>query len=1033
MAKRLTILSKKEIKEIYSLPIFSYEERCKYFTIKPLEKEELDNLYSLTSKIYFLLQLGYFKAKKMFFKYSIEEIEDDIKYIAQYYFKEENISLFSEKELSRTTKWNIHSSILKIYKYKVSTQNVCENLQEKSLKLVKIYSKPIYIFRALITYLENNKIVIPGYSTLQDIIANAINTENERLKLLVSENINDKIKSALNDLLSVNNNIQKLTSIKKEPRNFKYKEITTEVNKQITLEPLYSFACSFLPKLGISNENIKYYSSLVDFYSVYRLKHLKRKLVYIYLLSFIFNRYHKINNNLINSLIHHVTKYSNEAKTKAKEKVYYFKSQGNKHLKNAGKVLDLFINDKYPDDIRFGEVKKYAFQLLQEDKFKYVSKYLSKTSFDETEYEWNHYINLALTFKKNLRPILSTINPESLTKNDSLIDAVNFLKSAISNNKSLSKFKEDDIPQDFIPNKLKKYIYDSKTFINNGKKFKIKELNFDKYEYLICICLKNGFESGDIFCKDSTLFRSFEDELIEKEYWEKNKDTLLNNLDYPRLKISIKEYLSNLEEELENKVIEVNKHIAEGSNKYIKITGKGDNVKWSLPYKKMDDTENHTFYSHVSQVGIGDIIQFVNKECGFIDSFSHILGKYVKTKADDVTIIACIIALATNTGLDGMGSISDINSQSLKTAANNYIRLETLRRGNDKISNEIAKNPFFRNYDIKEGIVHSSSDGQKFETRIKTINARYSPKYFGLKEGVTSYTLIANHVPANAKIIGANDHESHFVFDILFNNTSEIKPDRHSTDSHGVNNANFLILDLFDYMFAPRYKDLCSKVDKICAFKKLINYSNYFIKPSRKANKQIILDEEDNIKRIMVSLALKTTTQSIIVRKLSSHLRKNKTKKAIWELNTILNSNYLLEYVDDIILRQNVQKAINRNESYHKLRRAVSHANFGKFHVKTEHEQQIWNECARLVSNCIIFYNTWILSNLHKKLLDENKTEAAEFISKVSPVAWRHINLRGNFEFQKIGTVNLNNIIDNLFEMTAKDFSTENEFYFDSI
>jgi hypothetical protein len=38
--------------------------------------------------------------------------------------------------------------------------------------------------------------------------------------------------------------------------------------------------------------------------------------------------------------------------------------------------------------------------------------------------------------------------------------------------------------------------------------------------------------------------------------------------------------------------------------------------------------------------------------------------------------------------------------------------------------------------------------------------------HFGLKKGVSAYTLVANHVPINARIIGTHEHESHFVFDL---------------------------------------------------------------------------------------------------------------------------------------------------------------------------------------------------------------------------------------------------------------------------
>ena len=101
------------------------------------------------------------------------------------------------------------------------------------------------------------------------------------------------------------------------------------------------------------------------------------------------------------------------------------------------------------------------------------------------------------------------------------------------------------------------------------------------------------------------------------------------------------------------------------------------------------------------------------------------------------------------------------------------------------------------------------------------------------------------------------------------------------------------------------------------------------------------MEEWENIQRIILSLALKTTTQSIIIGKLCAHARKNKTKRAQWEYDNIIKSLYFLDYVDSLPLPQNVQRALNRGESYHKLRRAVSHANFGKLRFKTEQEQQI--------------------------------------------------------------------------------------------
>lgn len=53
-------------------------------------------------------------------------------------------------------------------------------------------------------------------------------------------------------------------------------------------------------------------------------------------------------------------------------------------------------------------------------------------------------------------------------------------------------------------------------------------------------------------------------------------------------------------EELETKLKEVNERIAKGENHQIKITEKGDEVRWTLPYQKIEGEEvNHPIYEHL--------------------------------------------------------------------------------------------------------------------------------------------------------------------------------------------------------------------------------------------------------------------------------------------------------------------------------------------------------------------------------------------------------------------------------------------------
>jgi len=268
---------------------------------------------------------------------------------------------------------------------------------------------------------------------------------------------------------------------------------------------------------------------------------------------------------------------------------------------------------------------------------------------------------------------------------------------------------------------------------------------------------------------------------------------------------------------------------------------------------------NHPLFDAHRQVEISSVMNFVNQQCRFMEAFEHILGRYaksnarlrlsVKQEADERAIIAGLIAWSTNMGLGKMGEISDLGYQILSSTSDNFIRLENLRGANDLVSNAITKLPIFQYYDLGDAL-HSSSDGQKFETLIHTINARYSPKYFGLKKGIVSYTLVANHVPLNAEVIGANEHESHYVFDILFNNTTDIQPEIHSTDTHGTNEVNFAILHLFGYQFAPRYKDIHDKVSQsLYGLNHPSQYGDLLIKPIRKINDKLVIEEWENIQR----------------------------------------------------------------------------------------------------------------------------------------------------------------------------------------
>jgi TnpA family transposase len=799
------------------------------------------------------------------------------------------------------------------------------------------------------------------------------------------------VEQQLEALLRADEGMYRISLLKHEPKDFSYGELRQEVERRTFFQQLYEFGQTFLASAGLSNESVKYYASLVQFYTVYKLQRMAAPTTRLYLLCFAYHRFRQINDNLVEAFIHLVDQYEQQAKLAAETASTNAMTEASSNLTAAGQVLNLFVDQSIADHTPFVEVKQKAFCLLEPERFALVSDYMRNIEFDRTAFEWSHYGTLHFKFKLNLRHLFSALDFAGLIDDAPLLEAVVFLQELLRQGKSPRQAKPADFPTGIIAKGVHRYMYTA------AEKRKDKQLEVDRYEFMVYRLLRNALEAGNIYVRDSNDFRSFEDDLISAERW-KDKEAVLREVGAPILLTPIEETLAAFRVELEAKFERVNQRVENEDNKHLKVTGIGDKRRWSLIYPTDEEPINSPFYGQLPGIGIADLLWFVAEKTDFLSAFTHVLERYVKQDGDPRLILACIVAMGTNMGLWKMAEVSGLSYSSLLTTARNFLRAETLHAGNDRISNATTTLSMFDQYDIGD-MKHSSSDGQRIETQIHTINARHSSKYFGLKKGVSAYTLVANHVPCNARIIGAHEHESHFVFDILHNNTTDIQPERHSTDTHGTNQVNFFILFVFDYQFAPRYRDLHKRMSSLVGFHHPSHYADYLIKPARKTLDSLIVKEWPNIQRILASLAQKDVTQATIVRKLSSYARQNQTKKALWELDHIRQTIHILDFIDDVELRQSIQKALNRGEAYHRMRRAISYVNAGKFRVKTEAEQQIWNECSRLIANAIIYYNTLLLSRVYEHKLASNDQDAIEILKGISPVAWRNVNLIGNFDF----------------------------------
>ncbi len=210
---------------------------------------------------------------------------------------------------------------------------------------------------------------------------------------------------------------------------------------------------------------------------------------------------------------------------------------------------------------------------------------------------------------------------------------------------------------------------------------------------------------------------------------------------------------------------------------------------WHRPKADKDKLLQQGFYAKLQARDIADVFRFVNGQCHFLSAMTPLQPRYAKKIADEDSLMAVIIAQAINHGNFSMAETCDIPCHVLEATHQQHLRPATLIDANDRISNFIAMLPIFPYYSVDMEVLYGSVDGQKFAAADPTLKARHSRKYFGKDRGVVAYTLLANHVALQTELLGANQHESYWVFDICYNNTSDIVPTTITGDMHSINMA----------------------------------------------------------------------------------------------------------------------------------------------------------------------------------------------------------------------------------------------------
>ncbi len=995
----LYILTPHEQHAFDDSPSLSVEARSICFAIDFELKKEISRLRTNTNKVGFLLQHAYFKACKRFFL--IHKFRnEDIKYASRLLgirVEDVDLSLYRKKIPSDHQK-----KILTLFNYTEFTNKGHTWIKEEIRRQVGRQTNPKQIFMHTLDLLQQHRIEIPSYHCLAEFITLVYAEFENNLLIKIKKKLRKKHEKLLDSLLEGDDSKSPtlLNQLKTINQSVKPGGIQSGIELFKVVKNIFLKLQPVIETLKLSTNSSAYYAMWLQKAKLSQLKQFpEKKKLYLHLIAFIQHQFYLRQDYFVDGILKAVQSAKNTAYKKLNEEDQLTRSTRRKaihHLTKTNCTYRTLIDEidavaKSPILSDTYKIEKIN-ALLDEHKKQQDDSERKKTELfenslsrlEKNEDYFEILEKLSIKLQRRVSEIVKVLIFNEKTSNDDLIKAINHYGK---NDGQIGPSS----PVDFLDKEESAILFD------NSKKIKPS-----LYKILLFIHSADAIKSGELNLKYSYRYKAIHEYLIDEKTWKKDRNHLLKLAQlehFADVKVSIDALKKNLEEKYQV----VNDRFLGGRNPYLSID-KEQTAHITTPALEDKDTEYiAALLEQTGYIPSLQILSDIEKVVQFSDCFKHHSVKHVKQKPNKEAFFAGIMSLGCNIGVRKMAQISvGIKENTLVNTVNWYLSLKNLQAANHQIIGLINKLNLSGIFVADKEKIHSSSDGRKVNVAVDSLIASASYKYHGKDKGVSIYTFIDERQALfHSLVMSSTERDAPYVIDGLIHN-EVIQTNIHSTDTHGFTETIFATTHFLGIAFAPRIKNIGNQRMYAFSSRKIYKKRGYEILPSRSINQKLIEKHWDNILRFIVTIKLKETTSSLLFKRLSSYAKDNPLYKALKEFGRIIKSIFILTYYDDMMLRQRIEKQLNRIESSNKFANAVFFANDREFKQATREEQEIATACKILIQNAIVLWNYLYLSQLLANCI--NDRERADMVSMIkggSVITWRHINLHGEYNFRR--------------------------------
>jgi len=986
---RMRILTTNEQQAFDKPPLFDHRDRKKYFDLPKGLMDIAKSVRTPLGQIGFLLMCGYFKATKRFYQPQ-DFHERDVEAVAR--MLRLRSSEFIPDAYAKQTRQRHQKIILDFHGFKPFDETASNALATEIATMARMHLKPRLIFGRCVDFLIQHRLQVPSAYRLNDLIRTGLHDRKAELVALMNRHLSDDARILLDDLFSApdDQNRYRLTLLKKLSQSTSPSRIKEAVADFEVLSELHDRLATVLSILALGTAGIRYFAGSVLRSEIFQMQRRDRNDRHIHAAAFVAHQFHRCQDNMIDLWLSVMASFKSAAAREYQETLVQERKDQQRQIGIVVEGLETSIFGVLHDirsvmaaaNLSDAEKVTATQALLDQSKTDDFDRLKDDLAATAREAGWHDILEArSVKLQNRLSPLLRALTFMRNKRAAALLEAIDHFR----NDGDLSA---SHAPMGFLDAEQQAAV------VRDDGTFRVS-----LYKVFLFQAVTTAIKSGDLNVEHSYKYRPMDTYLIDRNRWHREKTRLLERAGLTEF-ADPEPVLARLNAALTAQYKTTN-HRATG-NPYLKLRKDGT-FHIATPALDARDTDPlGDLFPQRHDVALAQVLETVNNHCNMLRSFEHWQQTHVRQATSHPALLAGIMGLGCGIGVRKMARISSsVTESELDYTVNWRFSLDNIRAANDAVLKAMDRMELPNLHRQSRDQLHTASDGQKFEVRGDSLHASRSFKYFGQGQGVSAYTFVdERNFLWHSLMISAADRESAYVIDGLMHN-DVVKSDIHSTDTHGYTEAVFGLTHLLGFSFAPRIKGIGKQT--LYTFKpKAQAPKEWAIRPDKTVNEAVVVENWDDFLRMVTTIKLKENTASDIFRRLNSYSRQHALYQTLKAFGQIIKSLFILRYVDDIALRQAIEKQLNKVELANRFTRAVAVGNPREYTQTEKEEQEIAEACNRLIRNAIICWNYLYLARQVEKAPDtEARENLLRLIAAHSPMSWAHINMLGEYDFSE--------------------------------